>query len=73
MDHHRALRHYQTAIRALTDGQYGDLTESESRALIRVLKEERQKLLDQMVADRNAKDNAGPARPAKTPSSPSSR
>ncbi|MFB6248792.1 MAG: hypothetical protein ABEL97_09500 [Salinibacter sp.] len=48
---HHALRHYKTAIRALSDGQYGDLTARERRTLIRVLREQRHQLLRRVLAD----------------------
>lgn len=50
-----ALRHYQTALRALSDGQYGDLTDRERQELIRVLREQQHHVLRRMfVAGRDA-------------------
>jgi hypothetical protein len=47
----RALQHYQQAIRALSDGQYSDLTDCERQALLQVLREERGRLLHEVVAN----------------------
>jgi hypothetical protein len=39
------MKHYDKAIRALSQGEYSDLTEQELRSLLRVLRDERQRLL----------------------------
>jgi hypothetical protein len=46
----RALRHYQTAIRALSNGSYGGLSDRERDDLIRVLRTEKHRLLRTVCA-----------------------
>jgi len=41
----RALRHYQTAIRALSDGSYSGLSDREREKLLRVLRTDKHRLL----------------------------
>lgn len=41
----RAMKHYDKAIQALSDDQYSDLTDQERQSLLRVLRNERQRLL----------------------------
>jgi hypothetical protein len=63
----RALQHYQRAIQALSNGQYGDLTDRERRALIRVLRDERQALLHEVGADATDPDPGMPRERGPTP------
>jgi hypothetical protein len=62
----RAMKHYEQAIHALSEGQYGDLTEQERQSLLRVLRTERQRLLHEETPA--GSDDAGtvpvPCRPA---------
>jgi hypothetical protein len=44
-DSPQALRHYQTAIRALLDGSYSGLSDRERDELLRVLRAEKHRLL----------------------------
>jgi len=46
----RAMKHYDKAIRALSDGQYSDLTDRERQSLLRVLRDEKRRLLRENAA-----------------------
>jgi hypothetical protein len=59
----RAMKHYEKAIHALSEGQYGDLTEQERQSLLRVLRTERQRLLHEEAAPPSTDDSSSvPAR-----------
>ena len=55
------MKHYDKAIRALSNGQYSDLTDQERRSLLRVLRNERQRLLRENATTRRARRSAPPA------------
>lgn len=57
----RAMKHYEKAIHALSDGQYSDLTEQERQSLLRVLRTERQRLLHEEAAPAPNDAMSGPA------------
>jgi len=53
----RAMKHYEKAIHALSEGQYSDLTEQERQSLLRVLRTERQRLLHDGAASSATDDS----------------
>ena len=58
----RAMKHYEKAIHALSEGQYSDLTEQERQSLLRVLRTERQRLLHEEAAPTSEDTGVGSAR-----------
>jgi hypothetical protein len=55
-----ALRHYQHAIRALSDGTYSGLSEAERTKLLRVLHDEQTQLLRRRLDAGDAIDEPSP-------------
>lgn len=62
----RAMKHYEQAIHALSEGQYSDLTEQERQSLLRVLRTERERLLQEEApaASNDIGAISAPRRPA---------
>ena len=59
------MKHYEKAIHALSEGQYGDLTEQERQSLLRVLRTERQRLLHEEAAP-TSEDTGAVSTPRRT-------